>query len=499
MPAYSDKASRRPLVDFNKKFSLPGETPDATGATAPDCRHLSAAYRNSEKKADFFAKVADPSALRQAFGGQLVALEKQELSRARDTDVKHQHIVAGDQFGAYLAAVAGQLRQATEKGASGKQEGAHAEISLETANHAMSAQVQHKTRTRTTQAGDTVVEHYYSVSVYDPNVTNNHKRITVDTPAELASLDFASFLSEPALCAHTYGACEPAELQLHAVCQQVDLQTPPLAFTAMGDEIDTPALTRQMSVAIYRGLAAAIEVLGERLAGRSDAEKLAVLQAKRPDGVPTLHTALQDGHADAMRAFGKALQQAGLPAAACAKLMAATNANGEEGLFMALQHGHGDAVAAFGDVLKALDLPPSEQAALLAARRRSDGTPGVNFAMQAGNAEAVKAFGAAVNAAPLTAAQKLDLLVARRDDGVVGVSMALQGGRTEAMQAFGEAMRELCASIDDPQQKAQFKTQAQQVITTSPHFAEMLHRLRQTGQHDVVTALDDAMKSILAA
>lgn len=113
-PAYSGNESRLPLRDLNGTVDLPDETPDASGNTAPVCMHLARLYADSPKKADFLESVADRQKIMQTFSGQLVPLEHEHRRQMRETDARHRHVVAGDQFGAYLVAMARQLTAATD-------------------------------------------------------------------------------------------------------------------------------------------------------------------------------------------------------------------------------------------------------------------------------------------------------------------------------------------------------------------------------------------------
>lgn len=58
-----------------------------------------------------------------------------------------------------------------------------------------------------------------------------------------------------------------------------------------------------------------------RVGGTSSALRRRVLAAKRADGVPGLHMALQDGHVDAIKTYGALLENLDLTAIECQALL----------------------------------------------------------------------------------------------------------------------------------------------------------------------------------
>ncbi|MCD6027330.1 MAG: ShET2/EspL2 family type secretion system effector toxin [Solimicrobium sp.] len=175
--------------------------------------------------------------------------------------------------------------------------------------------------------------------------------------------------------------------------------------------------------------------------GKNSPEKLFhLLAAKSPDGTSGLYMALQDGHEDAIKEYGKLLQLLHKPELSrLVDLLAAKTADGTPGLHMALQQGHADTVRAYASLLQGpvvAQIGPSKLTDLLFAKN-SLGTPGLYMALQKGHTDTVNAYGELLQLFPQIALNKLtDLLFAKMADGTPGLYVAMQNGHVEAIRAY---------------------------------------------------------------
>ncbi|MHA1067221.1 ShET2/EspL2 family type III secretion system effector toxin [Enterobacter ludwigii] len=192
-------------------------------------------------------------------------------------------------------------------------------------------------------------------------------------------------------------------------------------------------------VALEKGRADAIKAYGRMLneSGLTPEVIAELLAIQGPNG-PGLHMALQQGHADAILAYGQILSDSGLALETLAELLAAKGLNGA-GLYMPLQQGHADAIKAYGQILNGSGLAPEAIAELLAAKSVND-IPGLHIALQKGNAGAILAYGQILNGFGLAPEALAELLAAKDPDGTSGLYQALSHGHADAILAYGEIL-----------------------------------------------------------
>nr|WP_240669198.1 ShET2/EspL2 family type III secretion system effector toxin [Dyella sp. M7H15-1] len=207
--------------------------------------------------------------------------------------------------------------------------------------------------------------------------------------------------------------------------------------------------TSGLYIALQNGHAEAIRAYGELLKQVGNVSLVKLLEAKSADGTSGLFMALHAGHAEAIRAYGELLKQ--LPKGArdrsLFKLLDAIGADGTTGLYAALQNGHAEAIRAYGELLE--QLPKEARAKLLVKRLNANGVSGLQVALQNGHAEAIRAYGELLKQLPEEAqAQVLVTLLEAKDvDGTSGLSVALEEGHTEAIQAYEALLKELMSAM----------------------------------------------------
>ncbi|QIV96278.1 ankyrin repeat domain-containing protein [Allofrancisella inopinata] len=153
-----------------------------------------------------------------------------------------------------------------------------------------------------------------------------------------------------------------------------------------------------------------------------------------------LHLALQDGHAEAVENYIKAIEKVNINNTDKQKLLAAKDPAGVSGLFMALQKGHAAAVKSYIEAV--ININGINKQELLAAKN-SNGAPGFFMALQKGHAAAVENYIKAI--ANINGINKQELLAAKNSNGGPGLFMALQDGHAEAVENYIKAI----ANIND--------------------------------------------------
>lgn len=359
-------------------------------------------------------------------------------------------------------------------------------IALTSTNHVMSVELEIKEKDG---------KPHYVVEFFDPEVTTSHVRIASNNLRTFETLTLKNFIAEQ----KTYENCYPRGGEISTIFVRPKTTEEEPADPAQGVaanrvltssiedlEINATAFWHLFS----NGFAGDLRRLKDEIACRPVEERIQLLAAKDAAGTPGLYMALQNGHADAVRAFGELLDL--LPQETeqeiWAELLAAKRINGMPGLYMALQNGHADTVRAFGELLTRI---PQEIRAELLTANNTDGIPGFNRALEFGHTDAIKAFGELLRLVSLEDRVKLlaakdaygfpglylalknghadsikafgellallpqemraELLVAKNADGVSGLAEALIAGHVEAIKAFGEALRlvppEMCADL----------------------------------------------------
>jgi ankyrin repeat protein len=381
------------------------------------------------------------------------------------THAPEMHLIDNRKLSSFIAA---QLETMDKNGEPARQ------ILWSSTNHAMDLTLRIKNKNG---------EKRYVIKHYDPNFTTSHVRIALSSLEAVEALTLKQILSGEDLIKHYWPegkglstmTVRPPEEEISAYAQRpagavagrkLISTLPPkdvdataiwhmLTHGFSGDLrslkneiagrpvaelsalLGTPAGIEEGAPGLYMALqnrhADAIRAFGEIVAILPEELRGDLLACKLADGTPGLSIALQDGHADAVRAFGEIVAM--LPEELRGDLLACKDDDGTPGLFMALQDGHAEAVRAFGEIIATL---PDELRGDLLACKRANGTPGLYMALQNGHADAVRAFGESVAMLP----EKLrgDLLACKKDDGTPGLYMALQNGHADAVKAFGESL-----------------------------------------------------------
>ena len=304
----------------------------------------------------------------------------------------------------------------------------------------------------------------YVVSFYDPNDSNMQVRLEVRDLAQLHNLTLQKLIDGNGCTPSLYKEYFPGDEQFLAfVCQPPgdEPKDAPLggrALTSSTRQLETPTALGMLMRAGFSAIKLGghddqplVEAIKPKLAQMTPTQRADLLAATTGDGSSGLYLALQNGHPDAIKAWGDLLIEADLTKKQVAKLLQAKKAaDGTPGLFMALQNGRANAIKAYGDLLIQLfqaDCLTKEQLAELLQAKAADGTPGLFMALGDGHARAIETYGDLLiqlfQADRLTKEQVAKLLQAKDADGTPGLFMALQNGHANAIKVYGDLLIQL--------------------------------------------------------
>jgi len=303
-------------------------------------------------------------------------------------------------------------------------------ILLLSANHAMSVGLKIKEKDGNP---------HYVAELFDPNFTTSHVRIETDNLHTFEALALENFIAD----ADAYKAYYPESENLSMMFVRSFAEEGQTVTGSVQGAVENRTLTSSIedseinAVALFHmmrnGFAGDLRRLKHEIASRPEMEQVRLLAAKDADGIPGLGMALQNGHADVIKAFGELWERVSPEDAI--ELLMAKNAKGVPGLYLALENGHADAIKAFGKLLERV--PPEKLVKLLAAKD-ADGVPGLYVALQNGHADAIQTFGELLERAP--SQNRAELLAAKIPSGFQGLYVAMQNGHADVIKAFGELL-----------------------------------------------------------
>lgn len=222
------------------------------------------------------------------------------------------------------------------------------------------------------------------VSFYEPNVSGDMTHLK-PLPEELARLSIDDF-DRKLMC---------KELGVNVLT--IDVGDPDLALALAGKFVkgDIASQTSSLATALATGNIHELTAAASKLAKLQQQEPFNWTRSQVEELSRGLHRALQDGHADAIKAFGDLLAsfKDKLTPKGLRDLLLATRSDGVTGLCMAMQDGHANAVKAFGDLLASfkVKLTPKDLRDLLLAKGGNYAS-GLKTAIQNGHADVIRAY-----------------------------------------------------------------------------------------------------------
>jgi ShET2 enterotoxin, N-terminal region len=426
-PVHDERKARPYLPDKGRsRANLNGRVALAN-AQVPmpiHCRHLAFEYAHSSgKKADLLGKLQGPESIHSHFAARAVQtnLEAQFLNAEMRAPESAKRLIDSDHLGSYLAHVAQRL--AEDRAAPSE-----ANILLRTNTHAMAAQVQHKSSKSVAHAS------YFAVTLYEPNITGNHRRVEVSDLGDLDRLTlhhldpFAEQLPATGSTVSMVAICRdlPLKLPVDALLPGPDGQNLRLAIelgmaktvrafaAALADPISpmpraelidllearcrethAPALQRMLAIGDQATVSEYAKMLGSaaKAHGLRRVDLAHLLSAKAPDGTPALHKAVSTSNTQGLAAFAHALNALDLAPAQKAQLLAACDSHGKSALHRACELGRASFIDSFAEVLRGFgDALPGHVKAMLFDAVGPDGVSGRQAALNAGHRNAVAAY-----------------------------------------------------------------------------------------------------------
>jgi hypothetical protein len=260
---------------------------------------------------------------------RLVSLEAHFETAYYKADSHTKHMIANDQFGNYLTALAHQLDARSAQG--NFTEGVS--FLMCSKDHLMTGSIQRKVENDPQSQNFGLP--YFAVTLFDPNVSNTHVRVLRATPDALQNLKITDMLEH----AKEYHR-KNEDLTLVAVCKEEDINlgVSQLHFTPQGQGASPSKRMLQFIFddQLYDAIAELSPALKAAHQTMPAADFLELLEMKNKAGFPFLYRKLYENDAPAVRAYGQLLQALQLPPEQMQQLWTAENAKGKAAIHMAL-------------------------------------------------------------------------------------------------------------------------------------------------------------------
>lgn len=332
------------------------------------CRHLAVAIAQAEQPKEFLKLISQKKVDHLTYD-ELEKTHRDQVRRTGKTSVQFSR----EKFGELLATIHALSPARSHSYAVG-----YPYTSTTDTGHAMHVFME---RPRKPLSSESCLK----VSFYEPNVTGDMTHLNA-LPEELAALSIDAF-------------------DRRSMCQgwgvnvlSMDVQDPELAQALVGKFVkdDVSSQTSSLATALAYGNVREVEAAASKLTDMLLNEE----QSSWPGGQITelangLNYAMQDGHADAIEAFGRFLEsiQHRLKPEDLKAIVLAKRSDGVPGMQMASQNGHANAIEALGRIVESIQhrLTPEGLEEILSAKR-ADGTTGMLMALQNGHANVIKAY-----------------------------------------------------------------------------------------------------------
>ncbi|WP_157913789.1 ShET2/EspL2 family type III secretion system effector toxin [Escherichia coli] len=270
----------------------------------------------------------------------------------------------------------------------------------------------------------------FVIQFYDPNHTGTHLRaaFSISEQEKIEKLTINDFIDKTEKI--NYGLKQQETV---VFVDRHNPVTPPLVKTLPKNLLQPHVIYHAM----YLGAADILKQLAKGIQPDvlSTRKMETLLSARNMNGCPGLFMALQNGHEDAVQAYGELLISAGLSQENNAVLLGARSNHGIPGLLMSLYNGHTESIRVYGKILLNIGLTSDTIAELLAAKDAS-GVHGLFVALQEGHTEAVRAYGEILRNAELDSKKNAELLAAKDENGQPGLYMASYNGHSESILAY---------------------------------------------------------------
>lgn len=429
-------SSKRPLTNMNGQIAFEkGMEPTDASVDKLWCRHLALAYclasDDNDGKFDFDKlSISGPlhydNFVDKAWRDKYLQPRSYLHGAGMGPDARRA-VVDNDGFGASLANAFKKLEANGQSHASAVinvAEFGETEANAYT-GHAMAMTIKVKTDP---DKGTPV----YVVTVYDPNHTVTHKRVRVTDLQSLERLAFRDFIDAGV----SYG---------NAAAVAVMSKTMPAGFEGKSAAAEEGVVKARIGLALRENVPEALDIVAAQLSepglAQIDHGKLAdTLEAKEASGVSMLSEALTLGNTEAVRAYGRLLDKAGLPPHMHAKLLGTMVTPGMPTFNSMMQVPHynsWDTIETFSEVVADANLPAQAKTDLLQAKD-PEGTPALLAATKSGNAAAAGLLMKTILHSTLPADMKLQLLAAKDAQGTPALAHAMERGDVYTVMRFAK-------------------------------------------------------------
>jgi ankyrin repeat protein len=294
--AITDPGVKKVMKEIPYYSPKRGEPKRFNGVAGPSCRHFVLdQLREKALKTNPDAKSNLENYQDQKKVKDNVSTDNKEFIHLK-AHATESHLIDNRKFGQFLVQ---QFEAMEGKGASTKL------MLMQSTNHAMELSLRIKEKEDGTKV--------YVVKFFDPNLTTTHARSASTDLQAFAFQNLRDYLDEAERVELYYPESEGISM-LHVYPGPDELQAmaslPPgavagrKATTCIPDEkINATAIWHLMS----DGFAEDLRRLKDEIAGRPEAKRITLLDAKNAHGTSALFMALQNGHADAVEAYGELL------------------------------------------------------------------------------------------------------------------------------------------------------------------------------------------------
>ncbi|WP_136416891.1 ShET2/EspL2 family type III secretion system effector toxin [Herbaspirillum sp. ST 5-3] len=367
------------------------------------CRHLSSHWLRERMISgawkDGYAALSSADAIRAGISSRIQNSYVAFMNRSPEA-----HMLHVDDWGTFLADRLEAMRPLSVDSS----ESVRRHFYIVTSNHSMALELKIANRPDG--------EKTYSALLYDPNETNTHKRASCTDLSTARQWTFQSFLLAPG-SQRTYLLEKTPLLMAFAVTDDNPGLKEDFGASAPGVDpnrrLAGPMFRpcRETIFHLLRGgfggeLRAQKDKILEHLNGLDPKAAAEVLAARDGRRIPGLYLTCQEGHHDAIEAFGEILMASNVSANDKARILECRRGKNPPGMYVALSLGHADTVAALGHIIGHAGLSPDDMKTLFLARFGQSGAPGMAAAQANGHADAVRAFKESVYYSDLTAGQR---------------------------------------------------------------------------------------------
>ncbi|CDG86051.1 hypothetical protein GJA_5455 [Janthinobacterium agaricidamnosum NBRC 102515 = DSM 9628] len=339
--------------------------------------------------------------------------------------VEEAYLVKNQDFGKFLFH---QFEKMESTGESEKQ------ILIDSIIHEMNLSLTVKTR----DGGKVYVARFS-----DPNATTTHARSAVVSSKSFETMEITSFIEEDEDWYYPEGPNKMSAMFVISPEDPIENKKhhPAKVNRTLSDIIGIGKMeATAMHHFLSYGFSGNIRQLHEEInkSAWSAQEWMSFLSAKSASGFPGLYSAFQNGHADAIMAFGELLthlHQKKLSGEDIITLLEG-KMEGSPAFFLGYQMNHPETIKVIATLLQGI--PEERRTPLLIARDpyEEGAPPALHYAAEKGHADSIRATVNLLELIPIK--DRAGLVAAENEAGIPGLCKALENGHADTVKAFDE-------------------------------------------------------------